>query len=99
MICKECGRNIKSLGVASHRAMHYRKRIAAQDTKDETMKYSLLSEGDTFKRGDEMQSPVTGIWSEVPYQWYGMKVSWSDNNTFSRFKISVRRASGVLRYG
>ena len=56
------------------------------------MKYVLLSEGDTFKRGDEMQSPVTGIWSEVPYQWYGMKVSWSDNNTFSRFKISVRRA-------
>jgi hypothetical protein len=36
MICKECGRNIKSLGVASHRAMHYRKKIAAQDTKDET---------------------------------------------------------------
>ena len=30
MICKQCGRSIKSLGVASHRAMHYRKRIAAQ---------------------------------------------------------------------
>lgn len=56
------------------------------------MQYVNVSEGDTFKSGDEMQSPNTGEWSAVPSQWYGMKVSYSDNNTFSRFKIRVRRA-------
>jgi hypothetical protein len=55
------------------------------------MGYKKLVEGDTFQRGDEMQSPNTGEWSAVPEQWYGMKVSWSDNNTFSRFGVKVRR--------
>ena len=56
------------------------------------MKYGLLEVGDTFQKGDEMLSPMTSEWSPVPAQWFGMKVSYDDSNTFSRFKIQCRRA-------
>jgi hypothetical protein len=55
--------------------------------------YILLQEGDAFKVGDEMLSPMTGEWSPVPDQWVknGFKFSHNDDNTFSRHKIQVRR--------
>jgi hypothetical protein len=56
------------------------------------MIYGLLSDGDTFKSGDEMMSPNCYEWEPVPSQWHGGKVSYSQYNTFSRFKIPVRRA-------
>ncbi len=41
MICHECGRNIKSLGFASHRAMHYRKRKEKNTMSNEDKKVML----------------------------------------------------------
>lgn len=49
-ICKDCGKQIKSLGIASHRAMHYRDRQMLErfNFKDiENIKH-LMKDGDSI---------------------------------------------------
>ncbi len=58
------------------------------------LRYILLSEGDVFEEGDEMYSYGTA-WTPIPKQWIGMKLSYRDNNTLSRFMIPIRRRSIV----
>lgn len=53
--------------------------------------YYVLIEKDIINENDEMQSPVTGIWSKVPKSWIGLSVSYNENNTFSRMKVKIRR--------
>jgi hypothetical protein len=53
--------------------------------------YRNLSDGETFSKGDEWQSPGSGVWDPIPEQWYGMKVNHDGNNTISRMNIKFRR--------
>ena len=57
----------------------------------EAQNSTLLKEGDLMQEGDEWESPVTGLWDNIPTSWVGLKVSYDETTTFGRQKVKVRR--------
>jgi hypothetical protein len=55
----------------------------------------LLKEGDRMREGDEWESPVTGLWDDIPTTWIGKRISYDKSNTFSRQQIKIRRNNNL----
>ena len=51
----------------------------------------ILEEGEVMQESDEWESPVTGLWKQIPPGWIGSRVDYKEPTTFSRQHVRVRR--------